>query len=100
MGFLFFGQIIFNLTLIIFGSYLLLGIVSANCTQEISASKNSYVNYNCFVHFTAKPRISIIAPAFNESKTIIDNVRTQLISLFKIILRYPVNDGSNRPIPY
>jgi cellulose synthase/poly-beta-1,6-N-acetylglucosamine synthase-like glycosyltransferase len=40
------------------------------------------------------PKISIIAPAFNESKTIIDNVRT-LLSLyynnFEVIL---VNDGS------
>jgi hypothetical protein len=56
--------------------------------------KNSYVNYNSLVLSPLSPKISIIAPAFNESKTIIDNVRT-LLSLyynnFEVIL---VNDGS------
>jgi len=92
MGFIF-GHIIFIITLIIFGSYLLLGIFSAIALRKY-LRKNSYVNYNSLVLSPLSPRISIIAPAFNESKTIIDNVRT-LLSLyynnFEIIL---VNDGS------
>ena len=56
--------------------------------------KNSYINYNTLVLSPLVPRISIIAPAFNESKSIIDNVRT-LLSLyynnFEVII---VNDGS------
>ena len=92
MGFIF-GHIIFILTLIIFGSYLLLGIFSAIALRKY-LRKNSYVNYNSLVLSPLSPKISIIAPAFNESKTIIDNVRT-LLSLyynnFEVIL---VNDGS------
>jgi cellulose synthase/poly-beta-1,6-N-acetylglucosamine synthase-like glycosyltransferase len=88
-----FGHIIFILTLIIFGTYLLLGIFSAIALRKY-LRKNSYVNYNSLVLSPLSPKITIIAPAFNESKTIIDNVRT-LLSLyynnFEVIL---VNDGS------
>jgi len=88
-----FGHIIFIITLIIFGSYLTLGIFSAIALRKY-LRKNSYVNYNSLVLSPLSPKISIIAPAFNESKTIIDNVRT-LLSLyynnFEVIL---VNDGS------
>ena len=90
---LIFGHIIFIFTLIIFGSYLLLGIFSAIALRKY-LRKNSYVDYNSLVLSPLSPKISIIAPAFNESKTIIDNVRT-LLSLyynnFEVIL---VNDGS------
>ena len=92
MGFIF-ANIIFILTLILFGSYLLLGIFSALALRKY-LRKNSYINYNSLVLSPLSPRISIIAPAFNESKTIIDNIRT-LLSLyynnFEVIL---VNDGS------
>jgi cellulose synthase/poly-beta-1,6-N-acetylglucosamine synthase-like glycosyltransferase len=92
MGFIF-GNIIFILTLILFGSYLILGIFSAMALRKY-LRKNSYVNYNSLVLSPLSPKISIIAPAFNESKSIIDNIRT-LLSLyynnFEVIL---VNDGS------
>ncbi|HUW93572.1 MAG TPA: glycosyltransferase [Bacteroidales bacterium] len=88
-----FANIIFILTLVIFGSYVILGIFSALALRKY-LRKNSYINYNSLVLSPLSPRISIIAPAFNESKTIIDNVRT-LLSLyynnFEVIL---VNDGS------
>jgi len=86
-------NIIFILTLLIIGSYLLLGIFSA-LTLRRYLRKNSYVNYNSLVSSPLSPRVSVIAPAYNESRTIIDNVRT-LLSLyynnFEIII---VNDGS------
>lgn len=88
-----FGNLIFILTLVIFGSYLILGIFSAIALRKY-LRKNSYVNYNSLVLSPLSPKISIIAPAYNESKTIIDNIRT-LLSLyynnFEVIL---VNDGS------
>ena len=92
MGFIF-AHFIFILTLILFGSYLLLGIFSALALRKY-LRKNSYINYNLLVLSPLSPRISIIAPAFNESKTIIDNVRTLLAlyyNNFEVIL---VNDGS------
>ncbi len=92
MGILF-SNLIFILTLVIFTSYLLLGIFSAMALRKY-LRKNSYINYNSLVLSPLIPRISIIAPAFNESKSIIDNIRT-LLSLyynnFEVII---VNDGS------
>lgn len=92
MGILF-ANLIFILTLVIFTSYLLLGIFSAMALRKY-LRKNSYINYNTLVLSPLVPRISIIAPAFNESKSIIDNIRT-LLSLyynnFEVII---VNDGS------
>ncbi len=83
----------FILTLVIFTSYVVLGIFSAIALRKY-LRKNSYINYNSLVLSPLSPRISIIAPAFNESKSIIDNVRT-LLSLyynnFEVII---VNDGS------
>lgn len=83
----------FIITLVLSGSYLILGVFSAMALRK-HLRKNSYVNYNSLVLSPLSPKISIIAPAFNESKTIIDNVRT-LLSLyynnFEVIL---VNDGS------
>ncbi len=92
MGFIF-AYLIFYLTIVIFTTYVLLGIHSALSLRKY-LRKNSYVNYNSLVLSPLSPKITIIAPAFNESKTIIDNVRT-LISLyynnFEVII---VNDGS------
>ena len=91
---LIFGNIIFIITLIIFGSYLILGIFSAIALRKY-LRKNSYINYNSLVLSPLSPKISIIAPAYNESKSIIDNIRT-LLSLyynnFEVII---VNDGSS-----
>ena len=88
-----FAHVIFYLTLFIFGSYLLLGIFSAIALRKY-LRKNSYINYNSLVLSPLSPKISIRAPAFNESKTIIDNIRT-LLSLyynnFEVVI---VNDGS------
>lgn len=90
---IFFTNIIFIITLFIIGSYLLLGIFSALRLRRY-LRKNSYVNYNSLVSTPLSPRVSVIAPAYNESRTIIDNVRT-LLSLyynnFEVIV---VNDGS------
>ncbi len=56
--------------------------------------KNSFVNYNTILSVPFSPKISVIAPAYNESITIVENVRS-LLSLFyhnfEVIV---VNDGS------
>ena len=88
-----FGHIIFILTLILFGSYLLLGIFSAIALRKY-LRKNSYINYNSLVLSPLSPKISIIAPAFNESKSIIDNIRTLLALYYNNFEVIIVNDGS------
>ena len=72
-----FVNIIFILTILLFGSYLILGIFSAIALRKY-LRKNSYINFNSLMLSPLSPKISIIAPAFNESKTIIDNVRNLL----------------------
>jgi cellulose synthase/poly-beta-1,6-N-acetylglucosamine synthase-like glycosyltransferase len=90
---IFFANIIFIITVFIFVTYLTLAVFSAIALRRY-LRKNSYINYNSLVLSPLSPKISIIAPAYNESKTIIDNIRT-LLSLyynnFEVIL---VNDGS------
>ena len=88
-----FAHVIFFLTLILFGSYLALGFFSALALRKY-LRKNSYINYNSLVFSPLSPRISIIAPAFNESKTIIDNVRTLLALYYNNYEVILVNDGS------
>ncbi|MFA6580658.1 MAG: glycosyltransferase family 2 protein [Paludibacter sp.] len=78
---------------LLFIIYVLTAILSV---QELKKyiTKNRYVDYKSMLTFQKLPSISIIAPAYNEEKTIIENVKC-LLSLqyqnFEIII---VNDGS------
>ncbi|MCF6407008.1 glycosyltransferase [Chitinophaga filiformis] len=73
--------------------YALLAILSLRGIIRFQR-KNSYVDYNKMLQSPIAPGISIIAPAYNEGVTIIQNVRSLLT------LNYPryeviiVNDGS------
>jgi len=82
------------ITLLIFGSYTFLAIFSAIAMIQYMR-KNSFIDYNIILSSPLAPSISVIAPAFNEGKTIVDNIRS-LLSLhyndFEVII---VNDGSN-----
>lgn len=81
------------ITIFIFGSYAALAIFSGR-TMMRYIRKNSYVDYRILLSSPLAPSISIIAPAYNEGKTIVDNIRS-LLSLhyndFEVII---VNDGS------
>ncbi len=87
------GHAIFVFTIILLVTYIMLGTYSAISLNKYF-KKNSYVNYHQLILSPLCPPVSIIAPAYNEGKTIIDNVRT-LLSLyynrFEVII---VNDGS------
>lgn len=87
------NHFIFILTIILFTVYILLAVVSAFALKRY-LRKNSYVDYNSIILAPLTPSVSIIAPAFNEEVTIVDNIRA-LLSLyynnFEVIV---VNDGS------
>ncbi|HEY4786424.1 MAG TPA: glycosyltransferase family 2 protein, partial [Bacteroidales bacterium] len=87
------NHFIFILTVILFTAYAMLAIISALALRWY-LRKNSYVDYNSIILAPLTPSVSIIAPAFNEEKTIVENVRA-LLSLyynnFEVIV---VNDGS------
>jgi len=88
-----FEYLILAITIAVIISYLTLAGFSAFYLRKY-LRKNSFVDYNAILGSPFAPSISILAPAFNEGKTIIENVRA-LLSLyysdFEVIV---INDGS------
>ncbi len=84
---------VFILTSLIFTIYLVLAVFSAISLRKY-LRKNSYVNYNTIVASPIAPTLSVIAPAHNESETIIDNIRTMLSLYYNNYEVIMVNDGS------
>lgn len=78
---------------LLFGTYFLLSAISAfDIINYIR--RNSFIDYRDILAAPSAPSISVIAPAYNESKTIVENVRS-LLNIhyvnFEVII---VNDGS------
>ncbi|MBP4143057.1 glycosyltransferase [Flavobacterium sp. P4023] len=74
-------------------SYLVLATISAIETIEYK-HKNSFVNYKEIMSSTISPSISIIAPAYNESLNIVENVRSLLSNHYVNYDVIIINDGS------
>ncbi|HCE56081.1 MAG: glycosyltransferase family 2 protein [Lutibacter sp.] len=74
-------------------SYIILAMISSKETIEYM-KKNSFVNYKEILSSTISPSITIIAPAYNESLNIIENVRSLLSSHYVNYDVVIVNDGS------
>lgn len=88
-----FQILILAITLTIIVSYVFLAIYSAFTLRDY-LRRNSFVDYNSILSCPFVPSITILAPAYNEGKTIVENVRA-LLSLyypdFEVIV---INDGS------
>ncbi len=84
---------VFIITAMIFTTYLILTIFSAISLRKY-LRKNSYVDYNSIVASPLAPSLSVIAPAYNESETIIDNIRTLLSLYYNNYEVVVINDGS------
>lgn len=88
-----FYLIVYGYTIFVMSSYLILGIISTIQARKY-LKRNTYTNYLNILQSPEAPSISILAPAFNEENTIIDNVKS-LLSIhyanFEVIV---VNDGS------
>src|SRR3954469_1657651 len=78
---------------LLFGTYFILSTFSALDIMNYMR-RNSFIDYRDILAAPSAPSISIIAPAYNESKSIVDNVRS-LLNIhyvnFEVII---VNDGS------
>lgn len=85
---------VFIITALIFSTYLMLTVFSAISLRKY-LRKNSYVDYNSIVSSPLAPTLSVIAPAFNESRTIVDNIRTLLSLYYNNYEVIVVNDGSS-----
>ncbi|RYE38818.1 MAG: glycosyltransferase, partial [Sphingobacteriales bacterium] len=89
-----FEQAIFYYSVLIMFSYLILVILSVIEIRKYNL-RCWYINHSALLNSQHVPGISVIAPAYNESETVINGVHT-LLSLnypkYEVII---VNDGSS-----
>ncbi|WP_100611003.1 glycosyltransferase family 2 protein [Confluentibacter lentus] len=74
-------------------SYIILSFISSKETIEY-IKKRSFVNYKDILSSKMSPSITIIAPAYNESLNIVENVRSLLSNHYVNYNVVIVNDGS------
>ena len=89
----FFINFVFFFTLVIIVCYVALGIYSSIALRTY-LRKNSYVDYNIVADSPLAPSVSIVAPAYNEEKSIVDNVKTLLGLHYRNYEVLVINDGS------
>ncbi len=80
-------------TVMIIGSYVMLAVFSSKETISY-LRKNSFVEYKDLLSSNIAPSISVIAPAYNESLNIVENVRSLLSTHYVNYDVIIVNDGS------
>ncbi len=74
-------------------SYLVLAFISSFALKSYLKS-NRYVNYNALLALRDAPYVSLIAPAYNEGRTIKENVHSLLSINYNNFDVIVVNDGS------
>lgn len=80
-------------TITICSSYVILAVVSATALVRYKRS-NEYTDYREVLASPMTPGISLIAPAYNESMTIVENVKSLLSLQYPQLEIVVVNDGS------
>ena len=85
--------IIFSYSLLLLSSYVFLGLFSIGETTKYM-QKNRFTDYRLLASSIHAPTVSIIAPAYNEGKTIVENVRSLLSIFYTNLEVIIVNDGS------
>ncbi len=89
-----FHYLFFTCSLLAVLSYIILSIISAKETIQY-VKKNSFVNYKHILSSPISPSITIIAPAYNESLNVVENVRSLLSNHYPNYNVIIVNDGSS-----
>lgn len=88
---LIYAVFIYSVTLLFF--YFLIALLSIGETRKY-INKNAFTDYRLLASSQHAPSVSILAPAYNEGATIIENVRS-LLSLYYYNLEVVIiNDGS------
>ncbi|MEQ1625660.1 MAG: glycosyltransferase family 2 protein, partial [Sediminibacterium sp.] len=85
--------IIFLYSLLLLSSYVFLGLYSIGETRKY-LHRNRFTDYRLLASSVHAPTVSIIAPAYNEAKTIVENVRSLLSIFYTNLEVIIVNDGS------
>lgn len=82
---------VYSVVLLLF--YIGIGIYSIGETKKY-VHKNSFTDYRILASSVQTPSISILAPAYNEGNTIIENVRSLLSIFYSNLEVIIINDGS------
>ncbi len=85
------GIFLYSIVLIFF--YLLIGLNSIGETREY-LHKNDFTDYRLMAASPHAPTVSILAPAYNEGATIVENVRSLLSLYYNNLELVVINDGS------
>lgn len=93
-----YGIHLFNYFILFFAvsvmlSYIILSAISAYSLRKY-LKHNRFVDYNALLTLPGSPKISLIAPAYNEGKTIAENVQSLLAINYNNFDVIVVNDGS------
>ncbi len=89
----FYETAVFYYAVIIMSSYILLAFISLIAVKKY-VRKNSFTKYSSLLTSTITPGVSILAPAYNEGVTIVENIRSLLSIHYPNLELIVVNDGS------
>lgn len=89
----FFTVGIFIYSVVILSFYIFIGLVSIGETRKY-IRKSSFTKYNVLASAEHAPSLSIIAPAYNEGASIVENVKSLLNIFYNNYEVIIVNDGS------
>ncbi|HTI10849.1 MAG TPA: glycosyltransferase [Puia sp.] len=84
---------IFAYSAVLICFYLFIGLYSIGETRKY-LHKNSFTDYRLLAASPHAPSVSILAPAYNEGKTIVENVRSLLSIYYNNLELIVINDGS------
>lgn len=79
--------------LLLFSSYVMIGVLSS-IELSFYVKKNKHFRYNTISAYKNLPGVSILAPFFNEGKTIVDNIRSLMLLDYPGLEVIMINDGS------
>lgn len=84
---------VFTYSVLLLLSYTLIGLFSIGETQKY-LRKNSFTDFRVLAASVYAPTVSILAPAYNEGKSIVENVRSLLSIYYTNLEVIIINDGS------
>lgn len=87
------NTVFFTYACLLFGMYMFNALLSVLELRNYS-NRNKYVNYKSMLSFRRLPTVSVIAPAFNEENTIVENIKCLLTLQYQDFEIIVVNDGS------
>jgi len=90
-NFLTYGIFLYSTALLL--SYVLIALYSIGETRRYMW-KNSFTDYRVLASSVHAPSVSILAPAYNEGKTVVENVRSLLSIYYANMEVIIINDGS------